>query len=240
MLWKYRELLEVISSFDCKFRVPDVVDSEVSNPLLRHDIDFSLTGLTELGQLELEYGHRAIYFFRLDSRNYNLFARNTLEIIQSLVNQGHQIGLHVDSRSQFASNDSIQNPLLNGRTLGKILGADIKFFSWHRPLPVDLESNVLLHDLISIYSKRFWDRNYYLSDSAGSWDDGKGTKLIEFLDSGRYFQLLIHPEWWIGNSATDSFAKSISSQVRGNLLSLGLEIRTFEELDLYESTRKMF
>jgi hypothetical protein len=240
MLWKYRELLETISNFDCKFQVPDLTDSEVINPVLRHDIDFSLTGLIELGALEIEFGHKAIYFFRLDSRNYNLLAGNTLEIIHSLVNQGHQIGLHIDSRSKFATNDSFRNPLLNGLTLRNVLEVDIEFFSWHRPLPADLGSNSDLQDLVSIYSERYWNKEYYLSDSAGSWDNGKVTKMRELLASGKYFQLLIHPEWWIGNSATDSFAKSISSQVRSNLLSLGLEIRSFEELDLYESTRRMF
>lgn len=240
MLWKYRELLEIISIFDCKFRVPNVVDVEVNNPLLRHDIDFSLTGLTEMGALEIEFGQRSVYFFRLDSRNYNLFSGNTLEIIQSLVGQGHEIGLHIDSRSQFATNDPYLNPLINRPTLKSLLGVDIKFFSWHRPLSGDLGSNSNLQDLVSIYSEKYWSRDYYLSDSAGSWDDGKIIKLREFLASGKYFQLLIHPEWWIGNSAADSFAKSLSSQVRSDLLSLGLEIRSFEDLDLYESTKRMF
>ena len=239
MFEKYEALLETISRYNWEFEVPNSKDSIFNadrNPILRHDVDFSLTGLQECGALEEKYGHRAIYFFRLDARTYNLMSQHSLEIVKILSGQGHKIGLHIDSRN-LVENIQLESHIVSVKNMiDLIVGSKIEFFSWHRPLQYDLHSEQTIENLTSIYSIPFWKKEHYLSDSAGTWDESKLLKLHKFLEGRTFFQLLIHPEWWVGNNASKSFAESYSTQILCDLTSLETEIRSFGELNLERLT----
>jgi hypothetical protein len=200
--------------------------------LLRHDVDFSTFGLELMGELERDFGHRAIYLFRPDARSYNFESAETFRVIQNLSSMGHEIGLHVDRRSHIATT-SDQESIFNYLDYVKSkLQLEINFLSWHRPLDSDLGNSDLFYGFESLYSNCYWNRERYLSDSAGNWDTTKERRLLSFLKDKVYFQLLIHPEWWLDTDAVSGFARSYSSQLKQDIKELRNQIRTFDDFNL--------
>ena len=232
---RYKALLEDISRFGIHF-APPKRDSLKTNlpktPLLRHDVDFSIFGLVQMGQLEREFGHRAIYLFRPDARSYNFESAETFRVIQNLNSMGHEIGLHIDRRSHVATTRDQESIVKYFDYVKSRFKLDICFLSWHRPLESDLGNSELFYGLQSLYSNEYWDRDIYLSDSAGNWDATKESKLLSLLGGKAYFQLLIHPEWWLDADAVSGFAHSYSSQLKEDIGDLRNQIRTFDEFNL--------
>lgn len=205
-----------------------------SNPILRHDIDFSLQGLDTLAKLESELDHKAIYLFRPDALTYNLFSQECMSLVSGIQELGHKIGLHIDRRS-------ILNPTSFDGFIQAIrerfsaeAGVSMDFVSWHRPHEQDLGGPDSIFGMKSLYSESLWDKSVYISDSAGSWNHEKEHKLFQYCVSRSNFQVLIHPEWWMSENAAESFSKSMSSQLTKNIYSLESELRTFGELEIAE------
>jgi hypothetical protein len=232
---RYKALLENISHFETLFSTPARVSGKTNlpeKPLLRHDIDFSIFGLEAMGKLENDYGHRAIYLFRPDARSYNLESAETYRVMKSLQSMGHEIGLHIDRRSHIATTINQESVRKYFDYISSKLQLNLNLMSWHRPLESDLENSELFCGLESLYSKLYWNREIYLSDSAGDWGSQKEDKLYSLLQDKGYFQLLIHPEWWLAADAISGFAHSYSSQLRADIDDLRSQIRTFDDFDL--------
>jgi hypothetical protein len=235
MFTRYKALLEKVSRNETLFAPPPRYSSNThhpATPLLRHDVDFSIFGLEAMGKLEQDFGHRAIYLFRPDARSYNLESAETFRVIKSLQFMGHEIGLHIDRRSHIATTRDRESVTKYFDYIDSKLQVDIGFLSWHRPLESDLGDSDLFCGIESLYSNRYWNREIYLSDSAGNWDSTKDGKLESFLSDKVYFQLLIHPEWWLNTDAVSGFAQSYSSQLREDIKDLRNQIRTFDDFKL--------
>jgi hypothetical protein len=232
---RYKALLEKISRFGTLFSPPPRYSGNTNlpeKPLLRHDIDFSIFGLEAMGILENDYGHRAIYLFRPDARSYNLESAETFRVIKSLQSMGHDIGLHIDRRSHIATTSDQNSVIKYFDYMSSKLQLDLSFLSWHRPRESDLGNSEPFCGLESLYSELYWNRAIYLSDSAGDWSSQKEDKLYSFLQNKGYFQLLIHPEWWLDADAISGFVHSYSSQLRADIDDLRNHIRTFDDFDL--------
>lgn len=232
---RYKALLGEISQFGIHFAPPNQVSFETNlptTPLLRHDVDFSTFGLESMGELECQLGHRAIYLFRPDARSYNFESAESSRIIQKLNSMGHEIGLHIDRRSHFATSNDRESIIKYLDYVKSKLKIDVSFLSWHRPLETDLGNSELFYGLQSLYSNQYWNRDIYLSDSAGNWDATKESKMLALLRKKVYFQLLIHPEWWLGADAVSGFAHSYSSQLKEDIRDLRTQIRTFDDFNL--------
>jgi hypothetical protein len=232
---RYKALLKKVSRFETLFAPPQRCSSKTNlpeTPLLRHDVDFSIFGLEVMGKLEHDFGQRAIYLFRPDARSYNLESAETFRVIKSLQSMGHEIGLHIDRRSHIATTSDRKSITKYFDYINSKLQLEIGFLSWHRPLESDLGNSDLFCGLESLYSNRYWNREIYLSDSAGNWDSTKEGKLDSFLLDKVYFQLLIHPEWWLETDSVAGFAHSYSSQMKEDIKDLRNQIRTFDDFDL--------
>jgi hypothetical protein len=204
------------------------------NPILRHDIDFSLHGLDTLAKIESDLDHKAIYLFRPDALTYNLFSQECMNLVGRIQELGHKIGLHIDRRT-------ILNPTSFDGFMQSVrerfsaeAGVSMDFVSWHRPHELDLGGPDLIFGMKSLYSESLWNKSVYISDSAGSWNHEKEHKLFQHCASKSNFQILIHPEWWINESAAESFSKSMSCQFTKNIYSLESELRTFGEFEIAE------
>jgi len=201
-------------------------------PTLRHDIDFSLFGLQNLAELEADLGQQAIYLFRPDCHTYNLFSSESMNLIKKIQDLGHKIGLHIDRRaiSDVSSFDGFVQAVRD--RFQTQVGVSMNYVSWHRPFEEDLAGPETINKMISLYSHSRWNKSSYISDSAGSWDQEKELKLLTLCASNDYFQLLIHPEWWIDESPSDSFSMSMSHQFFHSISALKSELRTFDQLDI--------
>lgn len=238
MFTKLYQLLEDVSRQGVSFSLSE--DSQqgliiAPKPTLRHDIDFSLFGLLNLARLETHLGQQAIYLFRPDCQTYNLFSSDSMSLVKKIQDLGHKIGLHIDRRaiSDVNSFDGFVQAVRD--RFQSQVGVSMNYVSWHRPFEEDLAGSETINGMNSLYSHSRWNKSNYISDSAGSWDQGKELKLFAFCASNEYFQLLIHPEWWIDESPSESFSISMSEQFCHCISELKSELRTFDEFDLGNS-----
>jgi hypothetical protein len=136
-------------------------------------------------------GFKSTFFFLLTSEFYNPLSNKLQIIFQELHKLGHHIGLHYDPQAYHKNID--QN------IVRKILDGEFDIHSTHKPGTYGMEQ----YDGIQLtwtYQKEFaWDSKY-VTDSNRSWKYGEPVQLLdEYLenkDTGRNFQLLIHPIWW--------------------------------------------
>lgn len=243
MLQRYKALLQTCLDSGVRFSL-DFLDEISFNgtraPILRHDVDFSLTGVLEMAKLEVSFSQQAIYLFRPDSIHYNLESIKVFDLLSEISELGHAIGLHLDRRTTNRSRESILEFSSYLHHVKSRFPMMSNFISWHRPLPEDLGVSADFEGLISLYSNKYWSPNTYLSDAAGIWDATKSENLHKFLNSRSFFQLLIHPEWWITSSISESFGLSYGTQILEALDSLQHEVRTFQDFELKSKIVKVF
>jgi hypothetical protein len=232
MIQKYKEILESVAESGTNFVAPirllSEPEAEITQPILRHDVDFSLYGLKELAELDAKFGHQSIFLFRPDSPNYNLLGDEAFSLINYIYGTGHEVGLHIDSRSRWATEDSIS-------IIKSSIQVPLKFISWHRPVEKDFNTPVVLFNLVNLYSEVLFNRNNYLSDSAGEWTEEKFSKLREFSTNKYFFQLLLHGEWWVHPEDLTpgvSFSYSLGKQFQIQIDSVESEVRTFQSLGI--------
>jgi len=162
--------------------------------LLRHDLDGPLNGAAAMSELEAKLGVRATYFVQTASDFYNLLSTTNRSLLRRLVDLGHEVGLHYEARRYLGveGNTALQNDL---RLLQDLTGQAVQSASQHIPIdgdPVSLEPYVA-HEA---YAPRFTRAPMtYISDSLMAWREATPHDL---LDRGASFQLLVHPETWVG------------------------------------------
>lgn len=174
--------------------------SRHKNLYLRHDLDICLEEALVMAGREEELGVRATYFVLLNSPVYNICSSDSIEIIRQIQNKGHWVGLHVDPI--LLSNVDVSKAEKDIFKLIKFYRSIIDLvpvISFHRPSSMFLGRG--FDSFTSTYSKRFFKRIKYISDSRGKWREGCPCKI---LIRGLYpdVHLLVHPIWW-GISETE-------------------------------------
>ena len=166
--------------------------------LWRHDVDYSLNRALRLARIEAEMGVRATYFINPRSDFYNLFETTQVSAVRSILDLGHEVGLHFDSACHQGSGDSSLESGLHcdARLISSVFGISLAAFSFHNPDAADLRCDEELYGgLINCYSRRFRTEVGYCSDSNGFW---RFRRLMDVLEvaSDRCLQVLTHPGWW--------------------------------------------
>lgn len=160
--------------------------------LLRHDLDGPLAGAHAMAELEAEAGVRATYFVQTAGDFYNLLSRASRAFLRRLAALGHEIGLHYEAQRYRDDAGAVGRDL---RLLEDLAGQPVRSASQHIPVdddPIEMERHVENE----AYAPRFTqDPMTYISDSLMAWRDATPHDL---LDRGASFQLLVHPETWIG------------------------------------------
>lgn len=217
----YEKILDLIHKTKYKavfFSESGLNDREL---IIRHDIDVDLDKAYRMALIENKHNIMATYLIMLRSPFYNIFDRFNTDLIKSILDLGHQIGLHFDE-AYYNSND-IENVIENVDSEVQILkdNFDTGIFavSFHRPSQFILQSDIKLkNDLINTYDKEFVKRFRYISDSRRMWKDGC---LCRFFDkactdySAHRIQALIHPIWWTDKSlsAQDTIEKFLLNKL---------------------------
>ena len=187
----------VISSFE-KFD-----NKKKKTIILRHDIDYSLKGITEFAKIENDLGVTSTYFFRVHSPNYNPFSQDCYNVFNYLKKLNHEIGLHFDSSyfSKIFKLDPISVFKKERIVLETIIGRKIKSISEHYDLYCNIFNIEKLENQIDVkklkvknyaYDKKFIHDMKYISDSNGNWRDGDIVNNLNF----KRLQVLTHPELW--------------------------------------------
>lgn len=197
----YVRILETArSNFDfVSFRDSDLSSRSV---LWRHDVDFSLLAATELGAIDETFGISATVFINIHADTYSALSPTGRTHVQTLLNQGHEIGLHVD----VGFYGSIQTKrdlerILEGEKMQfeNCFSISPKVFSFHNPTDeIKKFEQQSYSGLVNTYAPKYFDQIAYCSDSNGYWRNESIQTVLEN-NIGGSVQVLTHPEWWVGN-----------------------------------------
>jgi len=167
--------------------------------MLRHDIDFDLKLAMNFAKIEHKLGIPATYFIRLHG-NYNPNQYSNFKILNSLLNMGHEIGLHFESGfyKLFNQRGSLERDI---SIFQSMIGIKIKGFSYHEPNKTDPIS-LKKYKIYSAYSDEIMKRYKYISDSCGNWREGC---MCEWIGKEPKLYILTHPIWWINKNPFENY-----------------------------------
>lgn len=192
----YARILRAAKDAGYRFGGYDGLAAEGLTCVLRHDCDNDLTAAARMAAVEAEHGAASTYFLMLRSAQYNLLGPTSRELVGSILERGHALGLHFDARPYAAADaETVVAAVDAERSLvAREFGVPIDVVSFHQP------SKRILDNEIRISCRNTYDRAdmagyHYLSDSCMVWKEGCPSDFLRERRSPR-LQLLIHPEWW--------------------------------------------
>lgn len=163
--------------------------------LLRHDLDHDLDSALMVAEVEAAADVAATYFVQVACEFYNLLSPAGRATVRALADAGHEIGLHYVA-SRYAGASAERNLAADVRLLEDLSGQQVVSAAQHIPIDggtVDLSSRIRN----DAYAPRFTRGSMtYISDSLMAWRQETPHDLIA---AGRSFQLLTHPECWVGH-----------------------------------------
>lgn len=170
--------------------------------ILRHDVDFNLQKAVEFAKIENSKRITSTYFVLLSTNFYNIFSKESFEIIKEILDLGHQIGLHFDEKRYEIYDVESLNFYISKekKILEDLLGYRIQAVSMHRPSKWILESDINLKDIINTYSNYFLKDFKYMSDSRMFWRENV-LNIIE-KESFDKLHILTHPFWYSNKKET--------------------------------------
>ncbi|WP_422365630.1 hypothetical protein [Pelagibius sp.] len=168
--------------------------------LLRHDVDVCMDFAREMAWIEKAQGVRATYFLMLQSPLYNLFSRHSMGALQEICDLGHEIALHFDAEFAVREGKDITQQLqFELRTLGSLVNAPIRAFSFHQPTDDAIALCLAPEGVINTYHPQHMAGFEYLSDSNRGWRKDP-LETINGKHDG--LQILLHPIWWMSEGPT--------------------------------------
>lgn len=199
----YRKLLGIAQKTHC-FRSFNNYKGTKNYILWRHDIDFSVHSALKMAKIEKEEDVSATYFINLHSEFYNLLEKEIFELVISILNYGHKIGLHFDCHFYEIKNEKDLNRYLKieKHLLEDLFDVPIEVFSFHNPMGKIFEFDKYEYaGMINTYAKYFREEVEYGSDSNGIWRHKSIEEVLKnSLDEP--VQILTHPVWWQGKVMT--------------------------------------
>lgn len=157
--------------------------------LIRHDIDFDLDFALKLAKLENKNSVKATYFIMISSNNYNSLSLNSKNKIREIKSLNHEIGLHFDPMV-FRKNKIRENFNLEIKLLESMISDRVFSVSLHNP---SVHGDYIeFENFNNAYSKKYFNSEYYLSDSQMSF---KGKDPFKFINKVKqsHVQILLHP-----------------------------------------------
>jgi hypothetical protein len=196
----YEQVLLSLKKNSYQFRTINEMKNSYENKTcyLRHDIDIHLYNIDKISTIECKLGIKATYFILLTS-TYNILEPSNRRIIEKIISQGHEIGLHYDLMeypiSDFSACES--KLLLEVNLLENTFKIKISSIVMHQPhtgMPdVFKENSKYIHP----HNPRWQSGMAYISDSCRAWRDE--TLLNCFGEnSPKVLQINLHPEVWLG------------------------------------------
>ena len=164
--------------------------------ILRHDIDYDPFKAMEFARFEHNLGVSSTYFVLLTSDFYNVFSKSVNHAIKSIIDAGHEIGLHFDEvRYPDVTIEGLKKRILiEASILEQAIDYPITTVSMHRPSRSMLEADLKITNIINSYGKVFFNGFKYLSDSRRQWRE----PIMEIIESGEYdhLHILTHAFWY--------------------------------------------
>ncbi len=163
--------------------------------ILRHDIDNSIEDAVRLSEIEKELGVMSTYFVLLRTDMYNVASKYSYKMIEKIVDNGGEIGLHFDEKSYDEDVDVVEAIRKEADILSEIIGRKIKTVSMHRPSPKTLDMNYEIDSIVNSYSDTYFREFKYLSDSRMHWRED----ILGIINSDEKYDklhILTHAFWY--------------------------------------------
>ncbi len=235
MEFTYDGYLELINSLKEKnYKFCDYLNcDEYDKPVIfRHDIDNSLNKALEIAKLEYENNITSTFFVLLSTNFYNVFSKESNEILKEIMGLGHRIGLHFDEKRYEITNAEELEYWVEreGDILGNAIDKEIKVVSMHRPSKWILENDIQFKRIINSYSNKFLSDYKYLSDSRMHWRED----VLGIIESEKHDKLhiLTHSFWYSDEKETidKKLLEFIDKAKMERYLSLKDNIRDLDEI----------
>jgi hypothetical protein len=171
------------------------------NLLLRHDVDCSIHRAYRLAQIEAENNIYSTFFLWMHSPLYNIFENDITDLVNRIINLGHEIGLHFDvgfyDRRKLDHDTILEYLVFEKDILEKLFQRPITVFSFHEPSDEVIKCYTVdsYYGMINTYSLYLRDHYGYCSDSNGYWRFRRLEDVLIKADAEK-LQVLLHPEWW--------------------------------------------
>lgn len=168
--------------------------------VIRHDVDLSLERAAAMARAEADLGVASTYCLLVTNPLYDLLAPENRAHLQTIVECGHDVGLHFDPHYYWDDEPAVEDleaRVVADRTaLEGVLdalipdGVAVAATSIHQP--PDWALGARFDAFENAYEPRYFEEVEYVSDSAGKWrssrpfEDGVPASM----------QLLVHPGLW--------------------------------------------
>lgn len=189
----YRDLLTFVQGLGrpiLAFRDVPAVGPYV---ILRHDIDFSIAKAAEIARLDSALGARSTFFVLLTTPYYSPLDEENLARLRSILDLGHEIGLHVDCSGFDGLSTEEQRRRVDSQVacLEAHLGVKINTIAQHKPTAARTRPE--FPGYVDAYSKPFFAEIGYISDSRMMF---RVRDVRGFFQQHERSQLVLHPIWW--------------------------------------------
>jgi hypothetical protein len=192
--------------------------------LWRHDIDTSPQRALALGKIEAQENVNSTFFFLFHSDRYNAFDYEIKEIMLTLIDMGHHIGLHFDPiyyENNIKNSNDFEKYLIQEKDLlSDITQTTISAFSFHNPAANKLLNidNDIIGGMVNAYSGYIKKNFAYCSDSFCYW---RYQRLIDVLhdESIEKLHILTHPVCWTPDSLSPymRFKRAVDGRAKHTL-----------------------
>ena len=191
------------------------VESNCQHLVLRHDIDMSIESAVNISKIEHTLSVSSIYFVLLRSPLYNALSVRALSGMKTILQLGHDIGLHFDASLYASDRELLESACkIECEILEALLQHPITVISFHRPDHTLFGLEGKFADRIHTYAPEYFDEITYCSDSKGAWHHGHPLDL-DAVKEKRAIQLLTHPIWWDTDSSIEPVIR-LDRLVAGN------------------------
>lgn len=195
----YKRMLKEINDQKYKIMLYNEAHNEEKICILRHDIDFDIKKACEMAQIEYDMGIKSTYFVLVSTDFYNVFSKESSELLAKIMELGHEIGLHFDEQRYLIETiDDIKKFVeYEIQILSNALNKKVEVISMHRPSQMFLENEVDFEEVINSYSSYFFKEMKYVSDSRMNWRED----VFKVINSNSHDKLhiLTHPFWYSDN-----------------------------------------
>ena len=196
MKWEftYRQLGEYFAFLKTQGTISSFANmNKVWNPIvLRHDVDLSIVEAYNLAMVEVQNEVRSTFFVRVASETYNVFSKQSIELLRYMIVAGFEIGLHFDPSiyPDCPEGKIFDNLLWESLMLEEKLAIPIRAISLHNPSQL-LSRPLLGKYFIDAYDPSIWTDKNYISDSCMDFRDKDPFELVRI--APRPVQILLHP-----------------------------------------------
>ena len=169
--------------------------------ILRHDVDYSLNLAYRLSEIESAIGATASYYIQLTTDVYNPFSFSSREMLDKMLSNGFEIGLHFDPMpygKNLSDKVLITQLFYEIERLSKLLGTEIKSYSLHAV--GSFGRYIRTEAMIGAYDEEIFGDDKYFSDSNYTFS-GKDPLEWARKSHEQLIQLVSHPMLYLTGGA---------------------------------------